>query len=367
MVQVDPQKHNAVQITIIIAVLVLVGMIAAFFFNLNQDKRKQEERLAQIDYNTKVETFETLLGDGELDRAVVQAQLLVEEYPDDSFSYLTLALGYLQLGSVTFSEEVNADLAIDAIGKALAIDPEHSGAYRLLGYAYEIKQQYPQAEEAYTKAIELNPANDVAYASRGHMYYLAGNDTAAEADLKKALEINTENAKALVDLANLYIRTNQTDVNVEELLNRAISLASDNLVISEALNVLGYHYMQQGLYRDALTQYQDAVEHNERNTAALIGIAMTEIVLLEEADSDDIFTEGVQAAIEAIEGALSINDQLTRGYLAEGYLMAAIDEPERERAAYEKARRVVTDDITLGEAEKEEMRTYITELLNELE
>ena len=58
---------------------------------------------------------------------------------------------------ITHLREGRVDLAIDTIKQAIKTDPKNAFFYKGLGTAYQAKQKWNDAIEAYRKALELNP------------------------------------------------------------------------------------------------------------------------------------------------------------------------------------------------------------------
>ena len=58
---------------------------------------------------------------------------------------------------ITHLREGRVDLAIDTIKQAIKTDPKNAFFYKGLGTAYQAKQKWGEAIDAYRKALELNP------------------------------------------------------------------------------------------------------------------------------------------------------------------------------------------------------------------
>jgi tetratricopeptide (TPR) repeat protein len=66
-------------------------------------------------------------------------------------------------GAWIFNEMGKFDIAVKAGNKALGIDPNHSNAFREIGYARMKQKKYLDATKALISAIEKNRRNWVAY------------------------------------------------------------------------------------------------------------------------------------------------------------------------------------------------------------
>lgn len=361
-----PKKSTSIlSIVVIIAFLILTGMVAAFFYITNKDKVELSNQLLDLQKNEEKNNLENNFSNTNFDEAITYGESLIEKYPEDISNYILLANSYLQKGSITFNEIENADKAIEILEEAILIDSRNSEVYRVMGYAYEIKQDYKTAKNMYDTSIDIDSNNDVAYGARGHMYYLIGNDNLAEADLKKALEINPNNDKAIIDLAAIYFRSGNTVVDAEELILRAISISDNNNVKAEAFQVLGSLYFSKSEYQKAEAQFRQAIKFEERLAMAWVGLATSRIMLLETV-SDESFDSSVREIVDSIETALTLNENLSRAYVAEALISGYLGDFVAEKEAYQKALDSIEKDITLSRNEKTELKIQVQALINEL-
>ena len=118
---------------------------------------------------------------------------------------LQRALTLAQEGSIEFKEKEYAAQAISAAQQVLAIDSKNSDAWRIIGYAHEISQEYPAAHEAYQKSLALNPHNVATISQEAHAYDLEGQLTPAEAGYRKALSLNPTFEQAIAGLARINV------------------------------------------------------------------------------------------------------------------------------------------------------------------
>jgi tetratricopeptide (TPR) repeat protein len=86
--------------------------------------------------------------DGDLVEAELQLEQFVLEYPAFAGPHVNLAILYAQSGR---SDEAEA-----ALGRALAIDPEHPAANNRLGMLLRQQGRFAEAEAAYLNALEVD-------------------------------------------------------------------------------------------------------------------------------------------------------------------------------------------------------------------
>jgi tetratricopeptide (TPR) repeat protein len=89
----------------------------------------------------------------------------------------------------------NDKAAIRFFGKAIALNPNHSGAYFEQGISYGQIGDYQQA----ISLLKLDPQNAIYYYGRGRVYLLSGDDAKAMEDFKHAAELGDEDALNYLD------------------------------------------------------------------------------------------------------------------------------------------------------------------------
>lgn len=90
----------------------------------------------------------------------------------------------------------NNQAAIRYFGRAIALDPGHSGALFSQGVSYGQLGNYTRAVSDISRAIEMEPQNGLYYYGRGRTYLLAGEKDRAMQDFRKAADLGDEDAQA---------------------------------------------------------------------------------------------------------------------------------------------------------------------------
>ncbi|UCE52419.1 MAG: tetratricopeptide repeat protein [Desulfobacterales bacterium] len=88
----------------------------------------------------------------------------------------------------------NDQAAIKYFEKAIALDPEHSGAYFEKGISYGQLGEYQKAIPLLNKAIQMEPQNGLYYYGRGRVYLLSGDKDKAMEDFNKAADLGDDDA-----------------------------------------------------------------------------------------------------------------------------------------------------------------------------
>lgn len=364
--QVDPEfkKQSPLQIIIILAILILIGIVAAFFYSSKKERIALEDNLNNIEVGASEERVLFLLNDGQLDEAINEANKVITNSPNDISGYLSLANAYLQKGSIEFDEENASKNALEVINQVLYINPYSSDGYRLMGYAYEIVEEYEKAEASYNSALIIAPNDSYTLGARGHMYELMGDFEKAESDYISALKNDSENEKALMDLATLYIQTNQTeDYDVEDMLNMALDMSKDSITRANIHDSVGFFYFNEGEYQKSADSYYEAIKQDKRLTSAWIGIAFSQLMLAGAEEDDLEYTRRIDLAIDAIDSAFDLNENLANAYVAQAIMAGYFGDTAVEIEMYNEALNVVDKDITLGAYEKDLLKKSIKETL----
>ena len=96
----------------------------------------------------------------------------------------------------------NNQAAVQYFQKAIALNPNFSGAYFSQGVSYGQLGQYQKAIAQINRALKMEPQNGMYYYGRGRVYLLSGDKAKAMEDFKKAAELQDEDALDYLDYIN---------------------------------------------------------------------------------------------------------------------------------------------------------------------
>jgi tetratricopeptide (TPR) repeat protein len=122
--------------------------------------------------------------------------------------YSVLGVCYKRLGRY--------EAAVEALMKALEINPDYANSYYLLGSVYDELERYDEAILAYRKAVEINPKDDVAYHSLGYVYGKLGRHKQEIEAYKKAIELVPDEAVTHYNLGKTYIEIGNKDSALQQ-------------------------------------------------------------------------------------------------------------------------------------------------------
>ena len=169
----------------------------------------------------------------------------IELNPKEGLSYELRGVAYFALG--------NYKQAIADYNEAIKLDPKFARTYYGRGITYNALGNYKQAIADYNKAIKLDPKFAMAYGGRGLTYYDLGNYKQAIDDLDKALEQKSEfNALYYYFRGCAYGALGNYNMAIEDF-NTAIKLNPKN----------AEPYFKRGLIYGTLSNYQQMIQDME--------------------------------------------------------------------------------------------------------
>lgn len=308
-----------------------------------------------------------LLGNlNEFDEALSVAQKLSEANPTEVSMILNYARLLIQKGSLWFEEEKYGKQAIEVAQKALEKEQNNAEAWRIIGYANEIMENYPKALEAYEKSIASDTTNASTYSNRGHTYRLLWEMEKAQIDFEKALELNPNLDHALLNLATVYL--GQT--KYQEALTyyqKTIENTDNNRFKSEALYSIGSIYIEQKQYQAAEKSFQEANAIDPSFESPYLGLAKVQfLIFLEQVNTDaEIIDESLvdQALINSVS-AINLNPNKALAYYQLALMYMHLGFFQETDRFFQKALELIPNDLTLSKTEKEAMQNLIHKYYN---
>jgi len=228
---------------------------------------------------------------------------------------------YNSLG-VILKAQGKIDQSIEALSKALSLDPKYTDAYYNLGITLQNRGENDEAIEAYTKALSLNPNYAEAYNNIGIALHNKGKINHAIEAFIKALSIHPQYAEAYYNLGNA--------LKNQHKINHAITAYTKAIAINpqyvDAYNNLGVTLKAQGKIDEAIETYTKALSLNPHHAGVYnnFGAALKE--------------QGkIDKAIEIYAKALSLNPQYADAYCNLGNALYDINKVNESIEAYTKA------------------------------
>jgi Flp pilus assembly protein TadD len=158
--------------------------------------------------------------------------------------------------------------AIVEFKRAIDIDPNVSDAQNYLATAYEADGAMEMAENEYRKVIALHPRYWSGYEDLGIFLYKHGRYHDAEQNFVVGSGYAPANRRAFANLAAVYeIQERFTAAEAE--LVKGLKLSPDTLLY----NNLGWIYIQEGKFEDAVNAMTEAVKLPRANSVVWSGLA----------------------------------------------------------------------------------------------
>jgi len=168
---------------------------------------------------------------------------------------------YLLLGQIELRNQDQAK-AEAALQKSVDLDKNNVAAVLLLGSIQVARGSVDQAISTYQNAIKNNPGDHHLYAGLGGAYEAHQNWQQAQDAYKKALEIQPDYSLAANNLAYVMLE-HGGNVNVALSLAQTARKGLPNEAFSA--DTLGWAYYKQGVYNAAIETLQEAVTANPIN------------------------------------------------------------------------------------------------------
>ncbi len=150
----------------------------------------------------------------------------------------------LNLRGMAFHNTDLLDLALADFTRAIAINPEHFGAYNNRATVLMSKRQYAQALPDLDSAIALNPESWEVYVNRGAIHTVLGRHDRAIADYSAALEIKPDNAWAFNNRAYAHMLNGEPDKALADI-DAALALDPDNARMHHSLGEIYFYAGQE--------------------------------------------------------------------------------------------------------------------------
>ena len=125
--------------------------------------------------------------------------------------------------------------------------------------------KYEEGIKTLNKAMRYNDSNIFVLNNLGLLNSNLDNDELAQEYLEKAISINSEFVDALVNLANLFLKQNKTDLAKKNFL-KALENSKNNQQLEIVNSSLGLFYQQIGNFDEALKHFKIVNKINPLNT-----------------------------------------------------------------------------------------------------
>jgi len=228
-----------------------------------------------------------------------------------------------------YYQQVNLDVAIEALHKALEVNPNSLQAHMDLGSIHLQRNRYGEALAEFLAVLLIDPRNQEAYASIAQVHLRTGRYAEAAEAGHRALDLDRYHARAQYALGMALIRLGKTEDGRKELEKFQQGQAEAEVREHRdreftALRQEAAARLEKGEYDTAIALLRKAVEYEPR-----LGIPHLNLgVALAKAGR---YEEALQALQKAVE--LKIDSPQLHQHLAEAYeALGKWEESVREKA-----------------------------------
>jgi protein O-GlcNAc transferase len=183
------------------------------------------------------------------------------------------------LGIIAYQLNKN-DIAIDLIGKALAIKPDYADAHNNLGNTLKEQGKLDDAVASYLKAINIKPDNAEAHNNLGNTLKEQGKLDDAVESYYQALAIKSDYAEVHYNLG-IALKVQGKMHDAVASYRNAIAIKPD---YASAIYNLGDAFQEQGKWDDAVENYSKAIELKPDKDGWHIRKALTLPVIFSSSD-----------------------------------------------------------------------------------
>ena len=276
---------------------------------------------------------------------------------------------YYALGSVYLVDLAKTTEAIEAFQIVIKLAPNNAPGHQMLGIAYFKRNEYQKATQALRRAIELEPkAQDNSYHPHydlGLVYLKQNKFDAAIQFFEQAIQLNPDHISAYYSLGNAYIRGGNIKKGVEQIkkyealkpyANRVSQLETALRKIpknpAELWYQLGLVHLQYGKFEKALKPLEKSIELIPNNRAVYNTLAACYMRL----NHFDKMQQACEAAIRLAPNEANTHNNLGMSYSLQGKYLEAMNSfltairLDRENSKFHQNLGKVYE--RLGEAEK---------------
>lgn len=212
---------------------------------------REFEKLESDDAETVIAYAGLLMAAGDYEKAEAELTSLLEREPYNADAYYNLGL---VKGLQGYPGE-----QVEYLEKAIAVEPDHSGALSVRGTIYLSESKLKKASGLFKKALDSDPDNVIALTGYGSALIRQEEYEEAEGYLDRAVELDPDNPFTYLDRSGVR-SANGNMKGAEEDMSSAIELEPDYF----------WHYVDRGRLRirdigdrqGALEDFDRAIEIN---------------------------------------------------------------------------------------------------------
>lgn len=341
----------------ILITLILVFLIGGgiYFYNLKKTTISPQQKISTLSDAKK--SFDK--NDFKSVYEILDEKLATNNSDIDTL--LAKATALAQEASLNFKEKVLGEEARNYVNKALKLDPAYSPSYLLLGYTYEIQEDYNKAHAAYDQAISLDPKNALAYSQKAHAYDLEGDFKDAKIYYEKALAIDSTDPKILSGYGRILIITG--DIEKAKTIYEKIIDSPNNRLAAEAYYTLGSLNEKSTYNEISEDYYTNAISKDSTLPMAFVGLAKEQFKKSLETKDKTESQKLVDSSFVNLEIALKLNPNQSYASLQLAIQSMTIGNKEFALKVLDRLSKNTFNDITLNKQDRENLQAIALNMI----
>lgn len=182
---------------------------------------------------------------------------------------------YSYLGTL-YDKEGRGDLAVKMFSRAIEINPWDTVSLHNFGLFYLNNGRFDEAAATFKRVVELDPEDAGAHVDLAYVYGKLGKYALMETEAKSALYYDPQGSAPRYNLALAYLNTGRVQEAIAQYRTIARTTPRDS---SNAYNQLGVICAQNGDLKQAIDNWQKALEIDPKNMSAHTNIQRANMMM----------------------------------------------------------------------------------------
>lgn len=194
-------------------------------------------------------------------KQIGQADELIGQYKDDANRYNYL-IAFKYFSDNNFTE------ALESLQK---IHLESSNYYLLLGQCYHKLNRFSEALDVFLRATKLESHNADCFYLLGRIYLHNGDTDRARKCFEKCMFLHPQHEQCGILLSAMYRKQSEWELNAKILQFAAQAIPNSSCKWAELY--LGFHYLAQNQFDDAISSFRTVLRVDANNFVSWDGLA----------------------------------------------------------------------------------------------
>lgn len=324
----------------------------------------------EIKKNEKFETskntgrINTLLAQWNTENALIVALDEHKKSSENPYTQINYAQALLFHGNLNYTEQENAIKAIEILRPlASTWSTSHdSFVWTMLGYWYEMLEDYDNAISCYNSALLLKENDPVILAYKWQSLRLKGEIFESEKTIELAYSLDSKNPFIAAKVWHIYFSREENE-KAKKIYEYIIEESDNTRLVSEAYYTLwNYAFINQE-FQQAHVMYEKSIDADAWFDASYTGLARSLFIeQMEKFQETWISPDPKQAnkPFELLSKALEVNTKRTLSYYVFAQMYFSLWEYDLAQEHLILANKVLWDDLTLSKEERVNMQRDIS-------